>query len=139
MDLEIEPQKAMARQSAMERYLARGEVSGQQYRDGERLLRDWLLSGLEPQITGAYEAAFLGAAIPLVPGLGPGWSFYASAMRAVGIILSPVLCHVVLHGCSASSWAEGTQRRRTDGIAALRLALDALGEHYRRRRHETVA
>ena len=52
----------------MERYLARGEVTGQQYRDGERLLRDWLLSGLEPQITGAYDAAFLGAALPPVPG-----------------------------------------------------------------------
>ena len=140
MDLELEPRKATARQSALERYLARGEVSAQQYRDGERLLRDWLLSGLEPQITGAYEAAFLGAAMPLVPGLGPGWSFYAAAMRAVGLILSPVLAHVVLHGCSASSWAEETHRPRSDGIAALRLALDALGAHYRGRRcHDSVA
>ena len=130
MDDLIEPAKALARQSAMERYRVRGEVTKQHFQDGERLLHDWLLSGLDPQITAAYDATFAHACSALVPGTGPGYSFYCNAIRAVGQILSPVLCHVVLHGFPASSWAERIHRPRSDGIAALRLALDSLGQHY---------
>lgn len=130
MDQMLEPQKILARQSAMERYWVRSEITQQQFRDGERLLNDWLLSGLDPQITAAYDAAFAHACMAPVPGTGPGYTFYAAAMRAVGQILSPVLCHVVLHGYPASSWAESIHRPSKDGIAALRLALDALALHY---------
>ena len=55
---------------------------------------------------------------------------FATAMRAVGIVLSPVLAHVVLNGRSAHSWASDRGRPTEDGIAALRLALDALVAHY---------
>jgi hypothetical protein len=132
LEVRTAPLRLVARQSALERYFVRGEVSPAQYHDGERLLRDWVSSGLEPQITGAYGDQ-LTSTSPPVPGIGPAYPYYTAAMRAVGIILSPVLAHVVLHSQSASSWAESIGRPRTDGIAALRLALDALGCFYRQR------
>lgn len=125
-----EPQRLMARQSAMERYLSRGEVTRGQYDDGERLLGDWLTSGLDPHITSAY-AGRMPSGAPVTPGTGPGSAAYFEAMRGVGPTLSPVLAHVVLFGYAASSWAESIERPATDGIAALRLALDALGLFYR--------
>jgi hypothetical protein len=38
---------------------------------------------------------------------------------------------VVLEGLAASDWALKNKRAVGDGIVALRLALDALGMHYR--------
>ena len=43
MDRKVEPQKVMARQSAMERYWVRGEITKMHFQDGERLLHDWRL------------------------------------------------------------------------------------------------
>ena len=126
--------RVVARQTPLERYLARQEVTREQYHHAEHLLRDWLSSGLEPHITGAYGDQLTGVGPP-VPGTGPAYAYYTAAIRAVGIVLSPVLVHVVLLGFSARSWAETAARPPTDGMPALRLALDALGEHYRGRYH----
>lgn len=120
--------------SVMDRYLKRGEVNRQQYADGERLWSDYMQSGLTATVTGSYGQSTPGTGQP-TPGCGPRYAKYRDAMRAVGIILSPVLAHVVLQGLSASSWAIEHHRPISDGIVALRLALDALGAHYRGERH----
>lgn len=114
----------------MERYLARGEVSRLQFDHGERLWADFMRSGLTAIVTGSYVAS-APSGERVTPGCGPRYAEYRDAMRAVGIILSPVLMHVVLEGRSASSWATEHQRPIGEGIVALRLALDALGAHYR--------
>lgn len=58
---------------------------------------------------------------------------YQLAMRDVGVVLGPVIVHVVCMEGTAAEWAEqyGWKNRKKDGMAALRLALDALARHYR--------
>lgn len=119
------------RQTPMERYLARGEVTRQQFDDAERLWSDYMRSGLTAAVTGSYGTNTGGGSGAPTPGCGPRYAQYQSAMRAVGIILSPVLAWVVLEGLAASEWALKNRRDVGDGIVALRLALDALGMHYR--------
>lgn len=118
------------RQSPMERYLARKEVSQEQYNDSERFLADFAASGLTATVTGSYGQSTPGSGQP-TPGCGPRYVQYRDAMRAVGIMLSPVLVHVVIEGEPASQWALSVKRPQGEGIVALRLALDALGLHYR--------
>lgn len=119
------------RQTPMERYLARGEVTRQQFDDAERLWSDYMRSGLTAAVTGSYGTSTGGGTGAPTPGCGPRYAQYQAAMRAVGIILSPVLAWVVLEGLSAKDWAVQHKRPAGDGIVALRLALDALGMHYR--------
>jgi hypothetical protein len=119
------------RQTPMERYRARGEVTSQHYADAERLWSDYMQSGLTAAVTGKYGVTVPSGDQP-TPGCGPRYLSYTSAMRAVGIILSPVLVHVVLLGEPADMWALANRRPAREGIITLRLALDALGAHYRR-------
>jgi hypothetical protein len=123
--------RAAVRQTPMERYLARAEVTRQQYDDAERLWGDYMRSGLTAAVTGSYGTSTGGGSGAPTPGCGPRYAQYTAAMRAVGIILSPALAWVVLEGLAAGDWATRNKRPETDGIVALRLALDALGMHYR--------
>lgn len=132
-DREVRPQQTAkrVRQTPMERYLARGEVTRQQFDDAERLWSDYMRSGLTAAVTGSYGTNTGGGSGAPTPGCGPRYAQYQAAMRAVGIILSPVLVAVVLEGVSAKDWATQHKRPPGDGIVALRLALDALALHYR--------
>lgn len=121
-----------ARQTPMERYRARGQVTDQQFTDAERLWADYMQSGLTANVIAKYGVTMPGGDAA-TPGCGPRYLSYTAAMRAVGIILSPVLAWVVLQGEPADAWALQNRRPAADGIAALRLALDALGQHYRGR------
>jgi hypothetical protein len=123
--------RAIARQTPMERYLARNEVTRQQYDNAQRLWSDYMLSGLTATVTGRYSHGTGGGGGGQTPGCGARYAEYTAAMRAVGIILSPALSWVVLEGLAAGDWATRNKRPETDGIVALRLALDALGMHYR--------
>lgn len=130
--------RTIARQTPMERYLARGEITRQQFDDAERLWADYMRSGLTAAVIGAYEAGSGGGG-NLTPGCGPRYAQYQAAMRAVGIILSPVLSFVISGEGSAGDWAKGNKRPREVGMALLVEALDALGRHYRGERGITVA
>lgn len=112
----------------LERYRRRGSIDSRQHRAAERLQELHAHSGYAPRLVAGYGAGSGGA--PPGPGLGPTSAEYAAAMRAVGIILSPVLVAVVLEDRAAEAWALSTNRPGKDGIAALRLALDALVEHF---------
>jgi hypothetical protein len=119
-----------ARQTPMERYKARGEITSQHFTDAERLWSDYVQSGLTANTTGSYGQSTPGGSAP-TPGCGPRYLQYSAAMRAVGIILSPVLAWVVFDGEPADQWALKAKRPAREGIITLRLALDALGAHYR--------
>ena len=121
------------RQTPMERYRQRGEITEQQFRDAERLWSDWMQSGLFGPVIGKYEVTVPSGG-QFVPGTGPRYTQYQDAMKAVGIILSPVLSFVIAGLGSAGDWARKNERPEAEGIVTLRLALDALGAHYRGRR-----
>jgi hypothetical protein len=59
---------------------------------------------------------------------------YGKAVHVMGPQLAPVAVWVIVAGRSAKAWAEGMKRPPEDGIAALRLALDALVDHYQLRK-----
>ncbi|MBL8304343.1 MAG: hypothetical protein JNM26_16445 [Ideonella sp.] len=110
-------------------YHRRGEITPEHHRAAERLYGDYLTSGLNPWASSGDGIANHGEA--RTPGQGPTYVEYQAAMKAVGIRLSAVLSWVVLAGHHASEWALQRGMRKQDGIACLRFALDALGEHYR--------
>jgi Domain of unknown function (DUF6456) len=56
---------------------------------------------------------------------------YQAAMVAVGVVLAPVLVHVVcLELGGAQHWAEAHGQVRTDGLALLRAGLKTLARHF---------
>ena len=56
---------------------------------------------------------------------------FEAALQAVGQWLSPILVHVAICDLSPSDWSRDRGFPPRDGIAILRLALDALRWHYR--------
>ena len=64
---------------------------------------------------------------PVVPERSASLS---AALRAVGRQLAMVLLWVAIDGGSATGWARSMSRPDEDGIGVLRVALDALAEHY---------
>lgn len=113
-------------------YHRRREITDEQHRAALRLFGDFMTSGLNPWASSGDGIANHGEA--RTPGQGPTYAAYQRAMSAVGIRLSAVLSWVVCAGHHASEWALHRNMRRTDGIVCLRLALDALAEHYWPRR-----
>lgn len=140
-DREVRPQQTAkrVRQTPMERYLARGEVTRQQFDDAERLWSDYMRSGLTAAVTGSYGTNTGGGSGAPTPGCGPRYAQYQAAMRAVGIILSPVLSFVISGKGSAGDWAKSAKRPRDAAMAMLVEALDALGAHYRGERQYCCA
>jgi hypothetical protein len=115
--------------SQIDRYRKRGSIDLPQFHAAEKLANLFAGSGLNPKLTANWDTTFGGNSG--LPGMGPTAREYMLAMQAVGIILSPVLVHVVFQDQSAVSWAVALGKPQKDGMAALRLALDALCFHWR--------
>jgi hypothetical protein len=113
----------------VERLLRTGSIDRAQADAAERLQADYERSGFSPRMVANYEGGSGGGSCGV--GLGPTAAEYGRAMRAVGIVLSPVLAWVVLEDRPASEFAVSRGMQRSDGIALLRAALDALAVHYR--------
>lgn len=121
--------------STPERLFRRGEISEFQYTAARMLIDAAEAAGrgvrsslnIEPGGGGDREAATLHH--------GARYTHAAARVRdalaAAGSTLAPVLIAVVIEGQSATAWAASTGRNPRDGIAAVRLALDALVEHFR--------
>lgn len=123
--------------SPLERMRKRNEVSAWQAACGHLYRSQWEQSGRhEPRVTARYaEPTDQGDIREPTKRELDAKRKYEAATQAVGIILAPVLVHVVLLECTAASWAEARGHRGRQagiiGMTTLRLALDALGEHYR--------
>lgn len=129
-------ERKRAQQTPMQRYLAHEVVTQQQFQDADRLWRDYMASGLNPTSVGSYGASTGSSGQPM-PGCGPRYPQYAAAMRAMGMILSPVVAWVVLEGKPADQWAQQANKPGREGAIILRVALDVLGAHYRGERRAT--
>ena len=115
----------------LDRYAKREQIDPDQYDAGERLRKDWHRSGMMPRMTAdlARETG-LGGRSEMTDEQVAAWQRYKRAIQTVGLILSPILVHVCCMGWPADDWAKSRGRPQGDGIAALRLALDALCVHY---------
>lgn len=116
-------------QTILDRYLLRRQISERQYDAGSKIYRQWRASGSQVSVTGRYGPRL---------GHSPEKSEYQIdmrrrvdlALRDVGSQLSAVLVHVCLCDLPAREWAIGAGGAPQAGIVVLRLALDALADHY---------
>jgi len=111
----------------------RGAITLQQKNAGERLYRDYHLSGAEPRVTANLEPSLGGRSAGVVDMQADAYERYQRAVQAVGPILSPVLVHVVLLDGSAGDWALSVGLKRGRGPARLEVALEILIQHYQNR------
>ncbi len=116
-------------QTILDRYLLRRQISERQYDAGNKIYRQWRASGSQVSVTGRYGPRL---------GHSPDKSEHQIdmrhrvdlALRDVGSQLSAVLVHVCLCDLPARDWAISTGGAPQAGIVVLRLALDALADHY---------
>lgn len=119
-------------QTVLDRYLLRREISERQYDAGNKLYRQWRASGSQVSVTGRYGPRL---------GHSPERSEFQidmrrrvdAALRDVGKQLSAVLVHVCLCDLPARDWAIRSGGAPQAGIVVLRLALDALADHYEKK------
>ena len=120
-------------QSALDRYLLRREISERQFDAGLRLYRQWRASGSQMSVTSRYGPRL---------GRSPDKSEYQidmrrrvdRALRDVGKQLAGVLVNTCLCDLPARDWAVRIGGAPQAGIVVLRLALDALADHYEKGR-----
>jgi hypothetical protein len=116
-------------QTILDRYLLRWQISERQYDAGNKIYRQWRASVSQVSVTGRYGPRL---------GHSPEKSEYQIdmrrrvdlAMREVGSQLSAVVVHVCLCDLPARDWAINAGGAPQAGIVVLRLALDALADHY---------
>ena len=120
-------------QTILDRYLLRRQISERQYDAGNKIYRQWRASGSQASVTGRYGPRL---------GHSPEKSEHQidmrhrvdMALRDVGSQLSAVLVHVCLCDLPARDWAIAIGGAPQAGIVVLRLALDALADHYEKSR-----
>lgn len=127
-------QKVWRVQSRIAKHFNSGEINKRQFVAGERFHRD--VSDLGADVGSCLDLDRRGGG-----GTGPVWpaggargawasKAISAALKAIGPQLGPILVWVIVDGRSPADWATSRGKPRPDGIAALRLALDALADHY---------
>lgn len=120
-------------QTVLDRYLLRRQITQRQYDAGSKIYRQWRASGSQASVTGRYGPRL---------GHSPERSEHQidmrrrvdRALRDVGSQLSAVAVHVCLCDLPARDWAIRAGGAPQAGIVVLRLALDALADHYEKSR-----
>ena len=78
-------------QTPLDRYRLRREITGEQFEAGERLRSDWWLSGASPRLIPAYAETIKANGGDIREAAEDAHRRFTAAMRAVGMVLSPVL------------------------------------------------
>lgn len=129
-------------QDYLARYAGQGHITDVQKRAGQRYARDCEAChlGVKSQL-GRTESSGKDASLTSL-GYGPGFGASLAerriqqADRELGVLAS-IIRWVAALGRSAHDWAVEQGKPPRDGIAALRLGLDALVLHYGMDRHAT--
>jgi hypothetical protein len=121
--------RRVATQSALDRYLNRGQISQRQFDAGIKLYRMWRATGGAQRVTLSYELR-----IPSGQELSDGQAVLrqrlTEVLRAVGQ-LGAILVHVCLCDEAARTWASSRGDTPQAGVVVLRLALDALADYWK--------
>lgn len=116
-------------QTLLDRYRQRGQITDRQFDAGERLHGLWRAAGAAQTVVMHYGIRIQGRG-----DLGERQAALRGdvtrALTTVGPRLASVLVHVCLCDEAAGDWGERHRGRSGDGIAVLRLALDALADHW---------
>ncbi len=135
--LTAEPVPVRLTQDVVDRYLARGDLTGRTAEAAVRVRGVLERLTREPRLIGAYGNRLATASsrtqkVPDGPGegvhrAGDVWRLLA---RRMGPILSGLVTAVFCEGISARDWAARSQRHPASGIEILRIALDACADHW---------
>ncbi len=121
--------RRVATQSALDRYLTRGQISQRQFDAGLKLYRTWRAAGGAHRVTFSYELR--------VPGRGEITDEQAVLRQRVTEILrtmgplAAILVRVCLCDEAARDWAAARGDAPQAGVVVLRLALDALADYWK--------
>ena len=116
-------------QSALDRYLAREQVSQRQFDAGMKLYRLWRASGGGQRVTAAY-----GPRVQATPDLTEEQAVLRQGVTEVLRRMGPlagILVHVCLCDEPARDWATARGDAPQAGVVVLRLGLDALADYWR--------
>ena len=116
-------------QTMLDRYMQREQISRRQYEAGLELYRLWFMAGRSQRVLD-YSAVRVDGGGAGGETVGEAFSAYMAALRDIGRDLSSVAQWVAIEGMTARDWGEREGHDPKGGIVALRLALDALGDHF---------
>ena len=116
-------------QMLIDRYLRRGLLGQREWAAASRFFATWRAANPPQSVTGSYRPR-VESGHRSVEGAVAAQQEYQAAIQAVGIQLSGVLVHVVICDQPATEWARSAGRRTTQGMKALKEALDRLAAHY---------
>ncbi len=121
-------------QNVLDRHLARDQIGQRQFDAGMKLLRLWRASGASPRVIASYGPRVHGPRIDGARDMSERQAVLRGSvtevLRAMGP-LSGILVHVCLCDEAARDWAKARGHAPQGGIVVLRLALDALADHWR--------
>lgn len=116
-------------QTALDRYLQRGQISQRQFDAGMKLYRLWRASGSARSVISNY-----GPRVDTAKEISEDQAILrhkvSAVLRAMGR-LSEILVHVCLCDLPARDWAESRRDAPQAGVVVLRLALDTLADHFK--------
>jgi hypothetical protein len=115
-------------QSALDRYLARGQIGQRHFDAGMKLYRLWRASGGARRVIAVYGPR-LQANRDLTDDQAVLRHRVTEVLRRMGP-LSGILVHVCLCDEAARDWAVARGDAPQAGVVVLRLALDALADHW---------
>ena len=121
-------------ENLLDRYLLQGVIDEDRHTAGMMLYADFRVTEANSSLAGHYGPKQIDARQRASEAGLEAQHNLTRALQAVGIILSSVLVHVCLCNQPVKDWARARGNRERDGAAALRLALGALCDHYRRSR-----
>jgi hypothetical protein len=131
-DLPEGGQRVRVQADPLDRYLARGEVTGRQAQAALWMRALWHRCHFESGLTMRWEQRVDGSrgaeADRVSDGALSARMKYRKAVQAVGIRLSDALIRIICEGVSARDWAVATRRHPSAGIDLFRLALDELAD-----------
>lgn len=122
--------RRVATQSALDRYLARGQIGQRQFDAGMRLYRLWRAGGGGQRVTASYGALRVKARRELSDQQAALRHRVTEVLRRMGP-LSGILVHVCLCDEAARDWARARGDAPQAGVVVLRLALDALADYWK--------
>lgn len=119
-------------QSRLERMHKRGEVTAEQRQAGEKFALDMEQAQRSTRSCLDFDIAQGGDVAPSRLGAHRAEAEMAvrDAMQVMGLMVWPVVVWVAVDGRSAKDWALSNGKAGRDGLAVLRVGLDALVKHY---------
>jgi len=117
-------------QTQCDRYFKRGEIDARQFDASERFLSAWYLGCRGARVTSNYDVRIPSSSTSAENHVGNARRTIRAALEAVGRQLSPILVHTCGLDLPANEWASKHGYSKRSGLTVLKLALDALAEHF---------